>query len=242
MLNKSAIHGILFDYGATIDSNGLHWAEALWQGYQAAGVPVGKEAFRLAYIYGERYLARNRVILPDYTFLQTLRAKIDIQLGWLLDEGGISAGLPIAQYAAAVADHCYAFAGDCIMRARRLIAALSEHYPLVLVSNFYGNINSVLREFELDGLFRSVVESSVVGVRKPDPAIFAIGVERLGLKPEETLVVGDSWTKDICPAAGIGCQTVWLRGRGWEPEPAEATADLVIDDFSELKILIENER
>ena len=108
---------------------------------------------------------------------------------------------------------------------------------MVLVSNFYGNIESVLHDFNLDGIFRSIVESAVVGIRKPDPAIFQMGVDRLGLAAEEIVVVGDSYDKDIVPASKIGCQTIWLKSIGWSPYRGDETADTVITDFQELKTL-----
>ena len=37
------IKGIIFDYGGTIDSRGVHWSEVIWQGYEALQVPVSKE-------------------------------------------------------------------------------------------------------------------------------------------------------------------------------------------------------
>ena len=92
-----------------------------------------------------------------------------------------------------------------------------KNLPMVLVSNFYGNMPVVLHEFAFDGLFLKVVESAVVGIRKPDPRIFLLGVDALGLKPAEVTVVGDSLDKDIIPAHEAGCQTVWLRGEGWTP-------------------------
>ncbi|MGN1252333.1 MAG: HAD family hydrolase, partial [Muribaculaceae bacterium] len=72
--------------------------------------------------------------------------------------------------------------------------------------------------------FKGVIESAVVGVRKPDPAIFMLGVVALGLKPEEVLVVGDSLRKDILPARSIGCHTAWIKGRGWDAAE-DAAAD-----------------
>ena len=109
--------------------------------------------------------------------------------------------------------------------------------PLVLVSNFYGNIESVLHDFDLDGLFGSIVESAVVGVRKPNPAIFQIGVDRLGMQSEEVVVIGDSYDKDIVPATQIGCQTIWLKSIGWAPYRGDETADAVLADFQELKAI-----
>ena len=70
----------------------------------------------------------------------------------------------------------------------------------MLVSNFYGNIEVVLKEFNLDGIFQEIVESAVVKVRKPDPRIYQLGVEALQLPPENIVVVGDSYDKDIVPA------------------------------------------
>ena len=108
--------------------------------------------------------------------------------------------------------------------------------PLVLVSNFYGNIHTVLGEFGLDGLFAGVVESAVVGVRKPDPQIFSLGVKALGMGPGEVTVVGDSYAKDIVPAKAAGCHTVWMRGEGWTDDEAADTsaADFTIHRLAEL--------
>ena len=63
--------------------------------------------------------------------------------------------------------------------SREVLLRLRKDHPMVLVSNFYGNINVVLREFQLDDLFDSVVESAVVGIRKPDSRIFTLGVEAM---------------------------------------------------------------
>ena len=106
---------------------------------------------------------------------------------------------------------------------------------MVLVSNFYGNIATVLREFGLDGIFQTIVESAVVGVRKPDPQIFTLGVEALGLRPEEVVVVGDSVDKDIIPAHNAGCQTVWFKGEGWTDDPVdESVPNQIITSLKDL--------
>ena len=106
---------------------------------------------------------------------------------------------------------------------------------MVLVSNFYGNMPTVLGEFGLDGLFVSVVESAVVGIRKPDPRIFALGVDALQLPARDVTVVGDSYYKDILPARSLGCRTVWIKGLGWTDEEYDLTVpDKVISRLDEL--------
>ena len=116
-----------------------------------------------------------------------------------------------------------------------MLEELHGHYPLVLVSNFYGNIEAVLNDYLMRDLFKSVIESSVVGVRKPDPKIFALGVEALNLPAEKVLVVGDSFDKDIVPAHSLGCVTAWFKGETWEEKHHdESLARLIIKDLEDL--------
>lgn len=138
-------------------------------------------------------------------------------------------------YGFAISNQCYNFAKNIISKEKSLLSALKDRYPMVLVSNFYGNVQAVLADFDLLTYFDSIIESAVVGVRKPDPAIFALGVDELGLLGIEVVVIGDSYSKDIVPAAKNGCQTIWLKGPGWGDDEEGATADLIITDFMELK-------
>ena len=114
-----------------------------------------------------------------------------------------------------LAEDCDSLVRTNMKTTRQVLETLSARYPMVLVSNFYGNIHTVLNAYQIDRHFKEVVESAVVGIRKPSPQIFTLGVEALGFQPHEVLVVGDSYGKDIVPAHGIGCQTIWLKGQGW---------------------------
>ena len=215
MFNLDKVKGILFDYGGTIDSNGMHWAEVIWMAYEALKVPVSKAVFRDAYVHGERTLGKNPIVKPHHTFLDMLRLKSDLQIQWLKENGYLSAEAITPELPEQLADWCYEYARKAIDSARPILEQLAERYPLVLVSNFYGNIESVLKDFGLDHLFGAIVESAVVGIRKPDPAIFRLGVDKLGFPADEIVVVGDSYDKDIVPATRIGCQTIWLKSIGW---------------------------
>ena len=83
MFKLDKVKGILFDYGGTIDSNGMHWAEVIWMAYEALKVPVSKAVFRDAYVHGERTLGKNPIVKPHHTFLDMLRLKSDLQIQWL---------------------------------------------------------------------------------------------------------------------------------------------------------------
>ena len=233
-MNISAEHlpmnckGLLFDYGGTIDTDGVHWSEILWEGFVAAEVPVSKADFREAYVYGERTLAQQPLIHPEHTMLDLLRIKVDLEIQYLQQKDhGLMAGRPWSYAAKTMVFHCYEHVLHILETHREMLRTLSRHYPLALVSNFYGNMNAVLHDFRLD-CFSAVIESAVVGVRKPDPRIFQLGIEALGLKPEEVVVVGDSFDKDILPAHRLGCQTVWLRGQGWDDQNVDETIPTAI--------------
>lgn len=239
MFDLAKVKGIIFDYGGTIDSNGKHWAEVLWESYQEHKVPVTKEQFREAYVYVERYLAVNPVIQPNHNFNDLLKIKVELQIKYLVDTEILANDDKTSQFIFAVSGQCYNFAKDLISSEKVILEALKESYPMVLVSNFYGNVQAVLEDFDLLKFFDEIVESAVVGLRKPDPAIFGLGVEALNLSASEIVVIGDSYTKDIVPARKNGCQTIWLKGLGWGDDDENATADAVITDFKELKSLFQ---
>lgn len=234
-MENTKIKGVIFDYGGTIDSRGVHWSEIIWDGYRTAEVPVSKEQFRDCYVYAERELAKTRHILPEHNFYDLLLIKMRIELGNLADNHLLPEGYPIEEKAVAIARYCYDKARESVEEARPTLEYVHERYPMVLVSNFYGNVETVLADFDLAKYFRTIVESAVVGIRKPDPRIFGLGVEALGLQPEEVLVVGDSYKKDIVPAETIGCHLAWLKGKGWTADEDAVMHPAIIAKLEEIK-------
>lgn len=236
-MDIKGIKGFIFDYGGTLDTGGDHWSEVIWRAYDEAGVKVNKAEFREAYVEAERELARTRHILPEHDFSDLLLIKMRLELQWL-SEHGFFPPADVEEKAKLIADICYRSARAKVEEAMPVLEALGRRYKLVLVSNFYGNISTVLKDFGIDRYFPKIVESAVVGVRKPDPEIFRIGVRELGLKPEEVVVVGDSYTKDIEPALKIGCRAIWIKGKGWtDAEDARQYPDTITKIDEILQIL-----
>lgn len=225
------IKGFIFDYGGTLDTGGHHWGKVIWHAYERQQVPVSEQQFREAYVYGERTLGKNPIIQPDFTFRRTLEEKLRLQFEYLEQ----SEKCKVKSEKLKVLDDLYEHTMAETQKSREVLLRLKQQYPMVLVSNFYGNIATVLKEFRLDGIFDTIIESAVVGVRKPDPRIFTLGVEALGLKPDEVVVVGDSIDKDIIPARQAGCHTVWFKGEGWTDDPVDESApERVITDLKDL--------
>jgi HAD superfamily hydrolase (TIGR01549 family) len=218
-MNKFNIKGIIFDYGGTLDTNGGHWGAVIWSGYEKYQVPVNLNAFQEAYTYAERQMALQPIIKPQFNFLEVLEAKLNVQFDYL-----IAAGYDLDRSLAnRIAFDGYSLAKNTVEEVKPLLNSLHEKYPIVMVSNFYGNLKSVLDDFGILSYFQEVVESAVVGVRKPDPAIYALGVTKIGLPAQEVLVVGDSYSKDMVPAKAVGCQTLWLKGQTWGEDKLQDT-------------------
>lgn len=213
----SSIKGIIFDYGGTIDTDGIHWGELIGEEYDKAGIGIGRELYREAYVHGERSLAKSPIIEPTDTFHTLLKKKITLQFEYLSQQD--SQLMLTQEQADKIADACYARVNEALALTRGIVQKLAERYPMVLVTNFYGNMPVVLEEFGLTNYFNSIIESSVVGLRKPDPSLFVLGVKALGVEADEIVVIGDSYRKDIYPSSTLGCRTVWLKKICWEEEP-----------------------
>lgn len=227
------IKGIIFDYGGTIDTGGDHWSYVIREGWNKAGVAANDALFREAYVYAEQELERTLHILPHHNFGDLLLIKMQIELGYLAGKGAFPPAM-VNEKAREIALYCYEVARENVGKAKEVLQSLSEKYPLVLVSNFYGNIETVLKDFGILDCFKKVVESAKVGTRKPDTKIFEIGIKALGCQPEEVLVVGDSIKNDINPAKKLGCHTLLIEGKGWDDNTPLAHDGATIQSLDEI--------
>jgi len=235
-MNKNNIKGLIFDYGATLDTCGCHWGQMIRHAYERNSIPVSEEQFRDAYVFAERTLGSNPIIQSRYTFYKTLQIKIRIEMEFIKEHNYWNPSkADLDKAICAVVDDLYARVKEYTHNSVELLALLKKKYRMVLVSNFYGNISVVLNEFGFNGMFQNIIESAVVGIRKPDPRIYMLGVDTLQMKPEETVVIGDSFKKDIVPAKKIGCNVIWIKGETWTDEyNDESLPDVIITDLRQL--------
>lgn len=228
------LKGIIFDYGGTLDTCGQHWGKKLWHAYERQHVPVSEQQFRDAYVYGERTLGRNPIIKPDYTFHRTLATKIRLEMEHLCTQGAWDASEEeFKQKHQAVLEDVYAEVVATTAHSAEVLTQLSERFPMVLVSNFYGNIECVLQEFGLRKFFPRIVESAVVGIRKPDPRIFELGVEELRKGVQEVQgVQGVKGVKGVQEVQGEWHTTPLppREGQGGGSSPLHSNEVLVVGD------------
>ena len=92
-------------------------------------------------------------------------------------------------------------------------AELKPHYKIALLSNVGPGVIERKIPQELLQLFDAVVLSGEVGLLKPDPAIFRLTVERLGVAPEEA-VFADDHAEYLVGAEAIGMPTILFTDLG----------------------------
>jgi HAD superfamily hydrolase (TIGR01549 family) len=95
-------------------------------------------------------------------------------------------------------------AGDLVRRAVSL-------GPVALVTNGPPDIQRLkLEQTGLADHFSAVVISGELGLGKPDPEVFLHAAGSLGVRPQEAVMVGDSWERDIEGALGAGLSAIWI--------------------------------
>lgn len=221
---------VLFDFGGTIDTNGVHWSEKFWEYYERFGIAVSKAEYERAFVATERELGEVPV-LRTATFYETLRKQLRLQFKFLrLDARD--------ERLQRMLDACYKDVDQTIRKAKPLIEDLSMRYRLGIVSNFYGNLETVCQEFELFRFINTMVDSVLVGLRKPDPAIWQLALENIAVAPEDAWVVGDSYERDIVPPKKLGCGTIWIKKKSWSMPESTELADHTITSLEEVRPIL----
>lgn len=104
------------------------------------------------------------------------------------------------------------FAGD--LRDDVLVAyirALRPAYRTGILSNAWSDGRHIIAEhFGLRDAVDDIVISAEAGIAKPDPRIFALATERLGVRPDETVFV-DDFVRNVTAAQAFGMQAVHFR-------------------------------
>lgn len=229
ILYNAVVRTILFDYGGTIDSDGRTWLERFRPIYKEAGIDSTPGRFDRAFYDSEdRLPARfslGRLSLEKTLLLQT-RCVLES-----LAPDKISSAEAIAGR----------FLEECrgvFRRNRPMLERLGLRYRLGIVSNFYGNLRSVLEAENLLGLFSVVADSGALGVLKPDPAIFTHALKALDCGPDAALMVGDSISRDMRGAEALGMPHALLASAR---QPSCCAAALRLTSLTDLEAALASE-
>src|SRR5450432_1802042 len=205
-----AIGTLLFDFGGTLDADGVAWKERFYALYQAEGLDAAPQVFASAFYAADDPLVGG--LSPHADLSETVHALTDNLERELARRGRGGGREPPADAdrGRRVAARFLSEMSIVFARNRPVLEALGERYRLGIVSNFYGNLEAVCQSAGLAPLFAVMTDSHRVGAEKPDPAIFRIALEAVGATPDSAIFVGDSLRRDGEGARRTGMGFIWI--------------------------------
>ena len=214
---------LLFDFGGTLDADGLPWKDRFRQLYRSHGVDPPDDVFDPVFYAADDALIGT--IPAGWGLRETVgRLATDVSTGLGIADAGVTVAVARGFLDASLAR---------LSASERLLGRLRDRYRLGLVSNFYGNLDAVCAETGIAKLFEVTVDSTRVGFSKPDPRIFRHAAGALGVDPADTTFVGDSPARDMAGARGVGMRHVWLTAQA-SPHPC-CPGDRIIHVLADLE-------
>lgn len=238
---------LLIDFGGTLDVP-RHWLDRFLDHYQAAGIGIDRARLDRAFSHATQLGYENSAGLRQAALAEIVGFLVHHQLDWLerhaaehsLDLASLSPSARVV-LERSICDRFVDESRATTLPTRELLRDLHDRYRIAVVSNFYGNLRVILDECGFMDFIDAAVDSSAVGIFKPDPALFLIAMRELGIGAADAAMVGDSLGKDLAPARQLGLRTVWLcnslSGDREGSDDRELAADYLIRSISELRDL-----
>ena len=212
---------IFFDYGGTLDADGITWKDHFQAIYESAGVCVDQEKFDSAFYSADDSLTDEG--LDQTSFAETLQE----QVGRVLKSLG-KTDFALQEIIANT------FRQDTIRKIeanKAVLQLLKKRFKLGIISNFYGNLPAICQELGLLPLFDIIVDSKRVGSLKPTPQIFNHALNAVGVNADQAVMVGDSPKRDMLGAKGMGMPHILLSR---QPANTCCPGDIVIREIPDL--------
>lgn len=108
-----------------------------------------------------------------------------------------------------------------------ILQNLSTKRPLITISNG----NACPKAIGIDSFFQFSVSTKDTSQPKPDPSMFLFACEKLAIKPQQLLHIGDSLNIDVNGAQRAGCRAVWFNTKKIISSTA---AEFTIEDLNQL--------
>ena len=231
---QGAIKAVLFDLGGTLiyfDGNWAEVAEAanreLYLHLQQQGLRLDEKLF-LDEFRGrleEYYLQRDTEFI-EYTTAHVLRSLL-AELGY--PELADDTLAPSLKKLYAVSQAHWKPEEDALATLARLRGA---DYRLGVISNAAddADVQRLVDNAGIRGYLDFVLSSAACGIRKPNPRIFQIALERWHLASSEAVMVGDTLGADILGARNAGIYSIWITRRADKPGNRDHASTIQADD------------
>tara|TARA_R110002051_G_scaffold107681_4_gene180600 strand:+ start:3977 stop:4666 length:690 start_codon:yes stop_codon:yes gene_type:complete len=89
--------------------------------------------------------------------------------------------------------------------AIEILEYLKPKYKLHIITNGFKEVQEKkIKNSKMDGFFEHIINSEMAGVKKPNPIIFQMALEKAKVLPQKALMIGDSLEADIFGAQAVG--------------------------------------
>jgi HAD superfamily hydrolase (TIGR01509 family) len=113
----------------------------------------------------------------------------------------------------------------------------AKNYPLAVASSSYPEIiDLILERTNLKKYFQVIVSGQEAGKSKPEPDVFILAAQKLGIIPEQCLVIEDS-ANGITAAHAAGMSCFAYQGPGVDPKE-QKEADAIVKSFEQLWMML----
>ncbi len=247
------IKAVLFDLGGTLHTSDSPPGRDVWFARRVIdrlgdyGIHLDTTAEELARGLGvnaEEYKHMTEGSLREHP-------SAEIWSRWFLREYGLTREqlAPMAEELSFL----YDYERTRVMRRPGLLETMEKLRSMGLRLGVISNIISVsvvphfLSEYGLEGYMDCVVTSCATGIRKPDPGIFRVAEEALGLLPRELAYVGDTISRDVRGTRNAGWRLmIQIRNPGIAHrdkglEQSGFVPDYLIDSLTEIPAIIAGE-
>lgn len=107
-----------------------------------------------------------------------------------------------------------------------------QGYRLAIISNAAddNDVQTLIDNAKIRSYFELILSSAAIGIRKPNPRIFEIALEKMEISNSRVAMVGDTLGADILGAQNAGIYSIWLTRRADNPAN-QAHAGTIIPDM-----------
>ncbi|MYC75028.1 HAD family hydrolase [Candidatus Poribacteria bacterium] len=244
------IRALVFDFGGTLDGNGIHWLERAYQFIHERHPEITREAFDAAdkaaitefalgdssieWSYQDGSMLPVGAVASEYAARCTLRETTEAIAVGIYKRLGLSEKMK-----AAYVDWFCEGAAQSLEENRRWLETLQDTYQLAVISNNFGNTRGWCDEYGLSALLEVIIDSTVLGIAKPDARIFEAALSELGVVPSQAIYVGDSYSADMVGGKNAGMWTAWLVGEQMKSCPDPSLVDVQLSHLHELTDFLE---
>lgn len=119
--------------------------------------------------------------------------------------------------------------------AIEILQHLKPNYKLHIITNGFQEVqNKKIKNAKLHTFFDVIIDSEMAGVKKPDPYIFELALQKANAKPEQSLMIGDSLEADILGAKSVGLHALHFNAH---QEPLHNHCS-IINSLNEIKMYL----